>query len=137
MFELEGIDHVAISVADVHRSAQWYRNTLGLERRYETAWADCPIVMGRGTTAIALFPVGTPTPEPPPGRHVLSMRHVAFRADAKNFAQAQDELTRNGVSFEFQDHQIAHSIYFLDPDGHQIEITTYDLPNRQSSTGGP
>lgn len=39
----------------------------------------------------------------------------------------QHELPGQGIACEFQDHGIAHSIYFCDPDGHQIEITTYDL----------
>jgi len=28
---------------------------------------------------------------------------------------------------EFQNHGIAHSIYFRDPDGHELEITTYEV----------
>ena len=40
---------------------------------------------------------------------------------------AQAELKRRGIQFEFQDHKISHSIYFDDPDGHHLEITTYDL----------
>ena len=35
------------------------------------------------------------------------------------------ELKRRGIQFEFQDHEISHSIYFRDIDGHQLEITTY------------
>jgi catechol 2,3-dioxygenase-like lactoylglutathione lyase family enzyme len=27
----------------------------------------------------------------------------------------------------FMDHATAHSIYFADPDGHRLEITTYEL----------
>jgi len=55
------------------------------------------------------------------------MLHLAFRADRKNFLAAQDELKRRGIEFEFQDHEISHSIYFYDPDRHELEITTYDL----------
>jgi len=36
-------------------------------------------------------------------------------------------LKKRGIKFEFQDHEIAHSIYFRDPDGHQLEITTYQV----------
>lgn len=127
MFELEGIDHVAIAVRDVQRSVDWYQTTLGLVRRHAEAWGDYPAVVGAGTTAIALFPVEGQTPQGPPGRHVLAMRHVAFRTDAENFARAQRELAARGIPLEFQDHQIARSIYLRDPDGHQIEITTYQL----------
>jgi catechol-2,3-dioxygenase len=55
------------------------------------------------------------------------MLHLAFRADRKNFLIAQDELKRRGIKSEFQDHEISHSIYFRDPDGHELEITTYEL----------
>jgi catechol 2,3-dioxygenase-like lactoylglutathione lyase family enzyme len=55
------------------------------------------------------------------------MLHLAFRADCKNFRAAQLELEKREIKFEFQDHEIAHSIYFRDPDGHQLEITTYEV----------
>ena len=56
------------------------------------------------------------------------MLHLAFRADRENFrALAQQELKKRGIKFEFEDHEITHSIYFRDPDGHQLEITTYDV----------
>ncbi len=123
--ELEGIDHVALAVRDVRSSVRWYQDVLGLERLYEEAWGDYPAIVGIGGTAIALFPVQGSHPKPRPAGDVLAMRHVAFRADAENFATVQRELTARGLEFEFQDHGIAHSIYFHDPDGHEIEITTY------------
>jgi catechol-2,3-dioxygenase len=55
------------------------------------------------------------------------MLHLAFRADMENFLAAQRELEKRGIKFGFEDHEISHSIYFRDPDGHQLEITTYDL----------
>jgi catechol-2,3-dioxygenase len=57
----------------------------------------------------------------------IRMLHLAFRANGENFLEAQQELKKRGIKFEFQDHQISHSIYFHDPDGHQLEITTYEL----------
>ena len=126
-FELSGIDHVAISVRDVRTSADWYQRVLGLKRVHQDAWGDFPAVVGIGSTAIALFPVGTHTVHRPQQRGTLTMRHIAFRADARNFSSAQSELAKQRISFTFQDHGISHSIYFSDPDGHEIEITTYEL----------
>ncbi len=127
MFELEGIDHVALAVRDVQRSLAWYQEVLGLERRFEDVWGDYPAVVGVGTTSIALFPVEGPDPISFIGRDALVMRHLAFRVDRKNFIEARADLKRRGIAFEFQDHDVAHSIYFDDPDAHEIEITTYDL----------
>jgi catechol 2,3-dioxygenase-like lactoylglutathione lyase family enzyme len=128
MLRVEGIDHVALTVRDVRRSVAWYRDVLGLERRYEDVWGDVPAVVGAGTTALALFPARVPEPGPPPGREVLAVRHIAFRVGRADFAQARAHLEARGIVPTFEDHVAAHSLYFADPDGHQLEITTYELP---------
>lgn len=127
MLRLEGIDHVALTVRDVDRSVAWYQAVLGLERRYVNVWGDFPAVLGVGTTSLAIFPAPVPEPAPPPGREVLSIRHIAFRVDRAAFDQAREELAAHGVLPSFEDHTAAHSLYFTDPDGHQLEITTYDI----------
>ena len=45
----------------------------------------------------------------------------------QNFDAARDDLRGPGITFEFQDHGVAHSIYFHDPDGLQLELTTYEI----------
>ena len=127
MFRLEGIDHVALTVRDVERSAAWYQEVLGLERRHREVWGSHPAIVGVGTTSLALFPVQGDDPAGPPGRETICVRHVAFRVDRRNFEAARATLGARGIALEEQDHQIAHSLYLLDPDGHQLEITTYDL----------
>ncbi len=122
---LEGIDHVALAVRDVARSVVWYQQVLGLERRYEEAWGDYPAVVGIGTTSIALFPAAGTATRPLDDRGAITMRHLAFRVSEASFAEVQAEMQRRGIPFEFQDHDIAHSIYFEDPDGYRLEITTY------------
>jgi catechol 2,3-dioxygenase-like lactoylglutathione lyase family enzyme len=124
--QLDGIDHVALSVRDVELSAKWYIDVLGFERKHEGLWNGIPTFIAKGTTAIALFPIRDRDSRPAV-RAGIGMLHLAFRADRKNFLVAQDELKRRGIAFEFQDHEISHSIYFRDPDGHELEITTYEL----------
>ena len=128
MLRVEGIDHVALTVRDVARSVAWYRDVLGLERRFEAVWGDFPAIVGAGTTALALFPAPVAEPSPPPGREVLSVRHIAFRVDGETFEQARSHLESRGIAPTFENHTAAHSLYFTDPDGHQLEITTYDVP---------
>src|SRR5439155_6182560 len=125
--QLEGIDHVALAVRDVERSANWYIDVLGFERRYEEMWNGIPTFIGKGNTGIALFPVRDGDSKSPARSGRIRMLHLAFRANRENFLGAQQELKKCGIKFEFQDHEISHSIYFRDPDGHQLEITTYDL----------
>jgi catechol 2,3-dioxygenase-like lactoylglutathione lyase family enzyme len=146
--ELEGIDHVAMSVRDVEAAANWYIDVLGFERRHQGMWEGIPVFIGKGTTSIALFPAQSNTTvssakaataprstsmaavasaKAASARGEVKMLHLALRANRKNFLAAQEELKQRGIKFEFQDHEISHSIYFPDPDGHKLEITTYDL----------
>jgi catechol 2,3-dioxygenase-like lactoylglutathione lyase family enzyme len=125
--KLERIDHVAIAVSDVDRSARWYMDVLGFERRYDEVWGGYPVFVSKGSAAVALFPARRNEKLRPSSHAPVRMLHFAFRATRKNFLAAQEELKRRGIKFEFQDHEISHSIYFHDPDGHELEITTYEL----------
>jgi catechol 2,3-dioxygenase-like lactoylglutathione lyase family enzyme len=123
--QLEGIDHVAMGVRDIERSAKWYIEVLGFEQLHEGVWGGVPTFVGKGNTGIALFPANH---EAKPFAHrEIRLLHLAFRANRENFVAAQRELEKRGIKFEFQDHEISHSIYFRDLDGHQLEITTYEL----------
>jgi catechol-2,3-dioxygenase len=128
MLTLERIDHIAITVKDVESSLKWYKETLGLEQYYEGEWNGVPVMVGKCGTCIAIFKVKGENPLPSSaGKDTSAMIHLAFRADRINFEEAQTQLTDKNIRFEFSDHKISHSIYFKDPDGHQLEITTYEI----------
>jgi catechol 2,3-dioxygenase-like lactoylglutathione lyase family enzyme len=127
MFAVECLDHVALRVTDLRRSAEWYARTLGLRRCHEGAW-EIPIMLCAGTTGVALFPAGDGGAWPSPPRPCeAGMSHFAFRVSRAVFGEARDEFRRRGVEFTFEDHEIAHSIYLRDPDGHSVELTTYEV----------
>ena len=132
MFRLQQIDHVALTVTDMEKSIAWYRDVLGLERRYEEAWGDYPAMLCAGSTCIALFPLrSAESSSRTTGFNPPTMFHLAFRTTYGDLLEAEKILQERGIPFEFQNHRIAHSIYFADPDGHQLEITTYDLPKAE------
>jgi catechol 2,3-dioxygenase-like lactoylglutathione lyase family enzyme len=116
---VQGLDHVAFSVGDQQRSARWYRELLGLERKYADAWGDTPVAVMSEGNGLALFKSSE--------RRPVGFRHLAFRVDQENFERAQVELREKGIEFEFQDHGVSHSIYFQDPDGVELELTTYEV----------
>ncbi len=124
MFKLDELDHVAITVRDIESSATWYQDVLGLKRLHEESWGDYPVFVWAGASGLALFPKDTTVEQRSKGQN---MNHFAFRANRENFEKARKELPERGIEFEFQDHKIAHSIYFRDPDGYKVEITTYEL----------
>jgi catechol 2,3-dioxygenase-like lactoylglutathione lyase family enzyme len=135
-FRVLQIDHVELFVPDRYEAADWYKRTLGLEivPGYEP-WATDPrgplmISSDDGNTKLALF-VGRPQESrPASGWHL-----VAFRVDADGFMEFMKRLAdqpliddqRRTVTFDsIVDHEKAYSVYFSDPYGHRLEVTTYD-----------
>ncbi len=120
----QGLDHVAIAVQDVERSRRFYAEILGFERAHDE-W-DVPVVMAANGTGVAIFDKDL---HPGNGAEQPDVRilHIAFRVDREGFERARQELAAQGMEPRFSDHGIAHSIYFTDPDGHQLELTTYEV----------
>jgi catechol 2,3-dioxygenase-like lactoylglutathione lyase family enzyme len=119
----QGLDHVALAVRDLERSERFYREVLGLERVYEEEWPVPAMMTGAGS-GIALFEAQAgPDREPQPVR----VLHVAFRVDRATFEQARQFLCDEGLAPRLEDHGVAHSLYFADPDGHRLELTTYEV----------
>ena len=135
-FHVEQIDHVELFVPDRHEAAKWYAQVLGLRivPQHED-WAADPhgplmLTSDGGRTMIALFTGKPQGPESPTG-----WRRVSFRVDAGAF---ETFLARGSVcgvfnpagarleTLEVVDHAKAFSVYFCDPWGNRLEVTSYD-----------
>lgn len=121
---LEQIDHLALRCASPEGTKAWYVSTLGFEHVHPGQWGGSPIMLRVGSTYLTLFPQKENAPVPAQGQ----AWHLALRATTQaDFQSAQAELRTKGIAFQFQDHEISHSIYFYDPDNFLLEITTYDV----------
>ncbi|MGH9371960.1 MAG: VOC family protein [Vicinamibacterales bacterium] len=135
-FRVEQIDHVEMFVPDRYEAAKWYERVLGLSvlTGYED-WAanrGGPLMISSdgGLTKLAIFE-GTPQGD----RATAGFHRVAFRVSGPAFLTFLDALTELGLTDHRDrpvtpdlavDHGRAFSIYFVDPFGHHLEITTYD-----------
>ena len=136
MFEVDQIDHVEFFVPDRREAAGWYERTLGLSvvPEYEH-WSEHPqgplmISPDGGSTKLALF-----TGEPRGRRPTAGFHLVAFRVDGAGFfrfleyvgsAPVFNEAGEEVRSLTPRDHGQAFSVYFCDPWGYRLEVTTYD-----------
>jgi catechol 2,3-dioxygenase-like lactoylglutathione lyase family enzyme len=132
MFRVQRIDHVEMFVPDRFEAAAWYERVLGLEVVPEYRfWADDPrgplmISSDGGATKLALFEGA------PPGRAPTSgFRRVAFRVTGRGFQEFLRRLPELNLGLPpgmdaVVDHDKSYSVYFSDPWGHPLEVTTYD-----------
>jgi len=126
MFEIQNLDHVAISVKDLEKSVKWYQEVLGLKSFRVKEWGPWPVFMvTNNKSGLALFPSERGNSLHVPQDRKSGLPHIAFKVDQNNFKQAQTMLTKKSIAFDFQDHHNSHSIYFRDLDDYCIELTTY------------
>ena len=132
MFRVQKIDHVELFVPDRFEAATWYLRVLGLEIVAEFGgWAAPPggplmISSDGGVTKLALFERSNPSAPSGGG-----FRRVAFSTDASGFIEFLSRLADLKVigaagPESVVDHDLAYSVYFEDPWGHSLEVTTYD-----------
>ena len=144
-FQVEQVDHIEISVPDRREAAGWYERILGLRIVPEFEhWATNPqgplmISTPKGETKLALF-----EGQPQGNRKTAGYHLVAFRVNGGQFLKFRELLSTlrlknaegNLVTKEkVSDHQGSYSIYFCDPYGHRLEITTYDYHEVKAQNG--
>jgi catechol 2,3-dioxygenase-like lactoylglutathione lyase family enzyme len=120
---LERIDHVGINVRDLSTSLAFYRKAFDFDvvHKWTTTW-----MIGKDQIRLGLFQ----RPDAKPVCNVeqtLGIAHFALRTDAAGFEAIQKSLQAAGIAFDApEDTGIAYSIFVFDPDGNEIEVTTYD-----------
>lgn len=129
MIRLARLGHVALRVADVQRSREFYSKVLGFEVVEEDPEHGGVFMALEGLShTIDLFASDTPAVAPTPG--AVGVRHIAFLVDSEQaLKDAHAWLRSHGVPIaRALDHVSQKSIYFHDPDGNTLEIY-YELPN--------
>ena len=142
-FRVDQIDHVEFFVPDRHEAAAWYQLALGVEiLPGHEHWSDDPygplmISPDGGSTKLALFQ-GTPQGQ----RETAGFHLVAFRVEAEAFVEfllrlpdlgLTDHRGRQVTADLVADHETAYSLYFNDPYGHRLELTTYDYEETKAA----
>lgn len=115
------IDHIHVHVTQRNKAEQWYAAVMGFSRMTELeSWAvdGGPLTLKNpsGTVRIALF---ESAPQANRARIALSVSAEEFVAWRKHLV---DKLQR---PVEPDDHQLAWSLYFEDPDGNPWELVTW------------
>ena len=121
MTRIRKLGHVVLFVRDPMSSAEWYCDVLGMEVvvRNERIPAVFLSFASRDHD-LALFRV-------PDDRRLghQDVEHLSFEIDGaiEDWKRFHGELVAKGIEIlGVVDHGISYGIYFLDPDGHHLEV---------------
>ena len=125
--KLDGINHFALNVRNMDRAEEFYTGVLGFPviMRTETRAGLKHVEVDAGNVAIALFEL--PELDLTAAQKTMTedgYLHFAFGAPYDRFDATLKSLKEGGVKLDGEPRDWGNgvSIYFPDPDGHQIEI---------------
>jgi len=118
---IKGIYEVAVRVSDLEKAEAFYRETLGLTvglRDEKRRW----LFLRAGDGGMVVLQED---------KSDWPKQHFAFTISEESIAKASQQLSERGITFEgpvTHEWMPAKSIYFSDPDGHDLELCS-PLPN--------
>lgn len=118
---ITGLNHLTFAVSDLDRSVAFYRDLLGCELK--AIWAE-----GAYLSAGDLWLCLSLDPEARRGPHA-DYTHAAFSVDADAFEVLSDRVRETAAIWK-ADRSEGPSLYFLDPDGHRLELHVGTLASR-------
>ena len=117
-----GINHLTLSVNDLDESFHFYVDILGckpIQKNPNSAYVLA------GDTWVALDK--SQRPQASPG---TDYSHIAFSVEMAVFSEIKKRLLDYGVTDWQKNKTEGESFYFLDPNGHKLELATSNLNNR-------
>ena len=118
---ITGLNHLTLAVSDIDRSVAFYSELLGFSVRMRGP-SSAYLEAGTLWLALVLHP-GVDRDR------FQEYSHVAFSVAPTKLPLLADKLTVAGVA-RWQEPDHSDSFYFLDPDGHKLELHSGDIHSR-------
>jgi catechol-2,3-dioxygenase len=124
MLDLQRIDHNALTVRDIPRAEAFYTR-IGFQIVLKIPRAT---FIRNNDAILALFPANEGATDAKArgsmDRDRVAIQHLAFRVAEGSLEGCKEKLEAAEIPVRGPiDHEINRSIYFEDPDGHQLELT--------------
>ncbi|EPK5790108.1 fosfomycin resistance glutathione transferase [Pseudomonas aeruginosa] len=119
---LTGLNHLTLAVKDINPSIEFYSSRLGF--KLHASWnAGAYLSLGELWLCLSVD-------ESRGDGASQDYTHYAFTTDSTSFAKVVSELRNAGVREWKRNTSEGDSFYFLDPDGHQLELHVGSLASR-------
>lgn len=129
------LDHIVLNVNDIDRSLRFYTEVLGLKgervEEFRAGKVGFPSVRINDQTIIDLFPTKEGARKLTSEKINGNLNHFCLVVGSEDFSgivdylQGNQVVIREGPVSRWGAQGRATSVYFLDPDGNEIEIRCY------------
>jgi catechol 2,3-dioxygenase-like lactoylglutathione lyase family enzyme len=119
---IQGVNHITLSVRDIEQSFQFYTAILGMKPLAK--WPQGAYLLA-GDMWLALVVDDHVRERPLP-----EYTHIAFTISPDEFPQMRQKIVQADTRLWQENKTEGDSIYFLDPNGHKLEIHSSDLATR-------
>jgi catechol 2,3-dioxygenase-like lactoylglutathione lyase family enzyme len=134
--KISELDHIVLNVGDIERSLKFYTGVMGLKAErldeFRSGKVGFPSVRINADTIIDLFPSQERQSRDNVGEKTAgNLNHFCMVTGKEDFAGIVDYLKENSIAIRegpvsrWGARGRATSVYFLDPDGNEIEIRCY------------
>ena len=119
---IRGLNHLTLAVRDVERAVAFYRDVLEFD--VAKHWP--------GGAYLTAGPLWLCLSHDPETRHAPApdYTHAAFDVAAEDFHTLADQIRASGATVWKENRSEGDSLYFLDPDGHKLELHVGTLASR-------
>lgn len=122
---ITGVNHLTFSVRDLEESIGFYTEVLGFELA-SRGGGEAHLLAG--DVWVVLIPDSSVR-----DRMLPEYSHVAFSVCAEDFTVLDQQIRRSEAEIWQENRTEGDSLYFLDPNGHKLEIHATDLETRIES----
>jgi catechol 2,3-dioxygenase-like lactoylglutathione lyase family enzyme len=119
---IKGINHITLSVKDVDQSFEFYTQILGFKPVVK--WPKGAYLLA-GDLWFCLFLDDNTRKSKLP-----EYTHIAFTISEQNFKVMSERIKKSGAKIWQENQTEGDSLYFVDPNGHKLEIHASSLKAR-------
>jgi catechol 2,3-dioxygenase-like lactoylglutathione lyase family enzyme len=121
---ITGLNHLSLSVQDLEGSFSFYKDILGFRPRVK--WEE-GAYFEAGELWFCLCLDSATRAEP-----LAEYTHIAFDVSQENFEEIAERIKVFGATIWKENKSEGDSLYFLDPNGHKLELHVGNIETRMT-----
>ncbi|OUR96911.1 hypothetical protein A9Q84_11285 [Halobacteriovorax marinus] len=119
---INGLNHITLSVSDIEKSFVFYKDILGMKPKFKSS----STIYFEGNGLWLALSLDSDTRK----ESLAEYTHIAFDVTTNSFDSISTKIKSSNIELFKENSSEGNSLYFLDPDGHKLEIHVGTINDR-------